>query len=200
MVIRHHKPLPQVRLSPQAGFHMADALAAPRVHMDSPAWEVVTDLRRIPAVTVASDVGLDEAHRFMALGGVRSLLVSDDREKVLGILTTSDILGERPVQHMEASGVSRGDLRVGDVMTRAGALDVIARADVLRAQVGDLLATLKVSGRQHALVVDEDDSGRQMIRGIVSLSQIARQLGVPLHTMEVASSFAALERVLAHAA
>lgn len=198
MVLERRKPLPQVRLSPDAGFHLADALAAPPVRADSPAWEVVTDLRRIPAVTVGPDVGIDDAHRFMALGGVRSLLVSDDRQKVLGILTTTDILGERPLQRTETWGVARTDLRVRDVMTPAAAMDVIARADVLRARVGDLVATLSESGRQHALVVDEDDSGRQMIRAIVSLSQIARQLGIPLQTTEVANSFAALKSVLAH--
>ena len=82
-------------------------------------------------------------------------------------------------------------------MTPAAALDVIARADVLRANVGNLVATLSASGRQHALVVDQDDHGRQRIRAIVSLSQIARQLGIPLPLTGVAGSFADLESVLA---
>ena len=51
----------------------------------------------------------------MVLGGVRSLLVSDDRQTVLGILTTTDILGERPLQRAEAWGMARNDLTVRDV-------------------------------------------------------------------------------------
>jgi len=38
--------------------------------------------------------------------------------------------------------------------------------------------------------VDSDDAGRQMIRGIFSATQIARQLGIVLHTPEVARTFA----------
>ena len=55
------------------------------------------------------------------------------------------------------------------------------------------------AGRQHALVVDnEAATGRVMVRGILSLSQVARQLGKPLQLSEVARTFAEIEAVLSH--
>ncbi|MFZ3174169.1 MAG: CBS domain-containing protein, partial [Thiobacillus sp.] len=60
----------------------------------------------------------------------------------------------------------------------------------LHAHVGDIVETLKHSGRQHALVVeDEPLTEKPTIRGIFSASQIARQLGIPLQAQELAQTF-----------
>ena len=49
------------------------------------------------------------------------------------------------------------------------------------AEVGHIVATLKAAGRQHALVAESGPDGTaQTVRGIFSLSQIARQLGVTI--------------------
>ena len=83
-------------------------------------------------------------------------------------------------------------------MTPGSAIEVLQMNDVLRAKVGQILETLKQSGRQHALVVDQDTvTGRQMVRGVFSASQIARQLGIPMQTTEVARTFAEIEAVIA---
>ena len=70
-----------------------------------------------------------------------------------------------------------------------------------------MLETLSRAGRQHALVVDTDvlpteslidkPLRRTMVRGIFSLSQLARQLGVPLQSAgEVARTFSDIEAAL----
>ena len=62
----------------------------------------------------------------------------------------------------------------------------------------DIIETLKVHNRNHALVVDADPlTERQMVRGIFSASQIARQLGVATQIHSVAKTFAQIEAVLA---
>ncbi len=70
--------------------------------------------------------------------------------------------------------------------------------DVRRARVGQIVATLKESARQHALVVDRDGGGRQRVRGMFSLTQIARQLGVSIQSSEVARTFSEIETQLTH--
>jgi hypothetical protein len=70
---------------------------------------------------------------------------------------------------------------------------VIALADAASARVGHVLETLRRAGRQHALVVDTE----RKVRGIFSLSQVARQLGVALGTAgEVARTFAEIEAAI----
>jgi hypothetical protein len=70
-----------------------------------------------------------------------------------------------------------------------------------------VLATFARAGRQHALVVDTEvlparslidpPLKRTMVRGILSLSQLARQLGVPLAGGgEVARTFSDIEAAL----
>ena len=57
------------------------------------------------------------------------------------------------------------------------------------------IATLKQAGRAHALVVDQVN-GKLSLIGIFSANQIARQMGIQIHTHEVARTFAEIEAVL----
>ena len=58
--------------------------------------------------------------------------------------------------------------------------------------VGDVVATLKAQGRQHALVVERTPDRGQILRGMFSVSQINRQLNTQLEVEGVASTFAEL--------
>jgi len=158
------------------------APSSERVRLDSPALKVMTDLRRVAAATVDADAPADVANRFMIRRSVRLLLVTDDRRHVLGLITATDILGERPVKFAIDRGVRREDILVRDIMTPREKLDVLLYDEVASAEVGHIVATLKAAGRQHALVADPGPEGvGQAVRGIFSLSQIARQLGVAFH-------------------
>ena len=53
------------------------------------------------------------------------------------------------------------------------------------------------SRRHHALVVQAGPDGNREVRGIFSLSQMARQLGMPLQLPSQAESFAEIEAALA---
>jgi CBS-domain-containing membrane protein len=168
-----------------------------RVRLDSPALEVMTDLRKVPAATIDADAPLDAANRFMIRRGVRLLLVADDRRQVLGLITATDILGERPVTFAVERGVKRQDIVVHDIMTPRERLDVLWYAELAGAEVGHVVVTLKAAGRQHALVAESGSDGAgQTVRGIFSLSQIARQLGVTIVSTEVARTFAEIETAL----
>ena len=191
---RNFLSLPSHSLGDKAGFRRP---SQPKVVLESPALTVMTDLTRVSPATIGPDVSIDEANRFMMRRGVRLLLVADEREDLLGVISATDILGERSMSVAAGRGMRRGELAVADVMTPAERVEVIALADIEGARVGHVVATLLHAGRQHALVVDsETGSGRVMVRGILSLSQVARQLGEPLQLSEVARTFAEIEAVL----
>jgi len=86
---------------------------------------------------------------------------------------------------------------VRDVMTPQEKLEVLEMADVRAAKVGHVVATLKKAGRQHAVVVERDARGRQLVRGLFSATQVARQLGVTIQTSEIARTFSEIESMLA---
>lgn len=170
-----------------------------RVTVDSHALDCMTDLRQVTAVVGHADETIDVANERMRQRGVRLLLVVDEARRVKGVISAEDVLGERPMQVVQSRGVRRADVLVRDVMTSQEELHVLQMEDVRLAKVGHIVSTLKAAGRQHAVVVDLDESGHQRVRGIFSASQIARQLGVVIHTTEVARTFAEVEAMLARA-
>src|SRR5689334_14056519 len=204
---RAYQPLPSRELGANAGFRRPMQPQPPRVSAESAAVDVMTDLTRTAPATIRPQAPLDGANQFMITRGVRLLLVTDDHENVLGLITATDILSEKPMRAAIERGVRRDELTVADVMTPAEQVEVIAYADVEGARVGHVLETLRRAGRQHALVVDHDEiaSGRPlvpparrtMVRGIFSISQIARQLGVAVPAAgEVARTFSEIESAI----
>jgi CBS domain-containing protein len=169
-----------------------------RVSLESPALEVMTDLKRVQAFTIGPDATLNAVNKAMMRNTVRSLLVADEKRCILGIITSTDTLGEKPMQVVRERGVRHEEVLARDIMTPRERLEVMDFADVRTAEVGHVVATLKSTGRQHALVAEEDDSGRQKIRGIFSASQIARQLDMAINTTQIASTFAEIEAAIAH--
>ncbi|MCC7079075.1 MAG: CBS domain-containing protein [Burkholderiales bacterium] len=192
---RTFQPLPAALLNPGVGFCAPEQQNPARVGIEDPALAVMTDLGRVSAVVIGLNDTIDEALARMKQRGVRSLLVIDAQRRVLGLVTARDILGEKPMRFVEAHGVRHEEIVVRDVMTPVERLEALDFGDVRAAKVGHIVATLRQSGRQHALVTDPD--GR--IRGIFSATQIARQLGVnsqSVNPTEIAQTFSEIEALL----
>jgi hypothetical protein len=191
----NYRPLTAARAPQGTGLHQPGSYGS--VTIDSPALSVMTDLRHFSAATITPEKTLAEATRSMIARGVRLLFVVEGNGELLGLITARDTQGERPIQLLHDRGEKFGDLHVADLMIPRTEIDLIDLADVLRAEVGHVVATLKAWGRQHALVADRDPStGAVRVRGIFSATQIGRQLGVAVQPFEVARTFAEIERAL----
>ena len=190
------KPLP-MRKAPNA-FTYQQPCSFTAVTASSPAISVMTDLRQVSAATIGPEAALTEATSTMMARNVRLLLVVDSRQAVIGLITARDTHGERPLGWVHEHGGKYADLLVGDLMRRTEDIDIIDIRDVLHAEVGHIIATLKASGRQHALVTETDPvTGAARVRGIFSATQIGRQLGIAVQAFDVANTFADIERALA---
>jgi|SRR5690242_17903863 len=164
---------------------------------DSPASEAMTDLAQVSAASIGPDAGIAAAEEQMRHAGVRLLFVQDATHPLLGLITLTDIKGERPLRVQRELGVPRQEVRVRDIMTQAERLEMLSMNEVRDARIGDIVQTLKRTGRQHALVGERTPRG-PVIRGIFSASRISRQLGVPVETSGIAYTFAELEAALSH--
>lgn len=165
--------------------------------LDHPALAVMTDFRLVPAATVTQQASLDKALDKMKTVGVRMLLVLDDDNRLHGLITANDILGEHAIEYIERNRVKREEVRIADIMHPTSSLRSLSLQDVLQSSIGDLIHTLKGLGLQHVLV-STVEYGEPKIRGIFSAAEIARQLGLELDPMGHARSFAELEKVLLH--
>jgi CBS-domain-containing membrane protein len=161
---------------------------------ESPALEAMTDLRRTDSAAIDPHRNIVECNTAMIVRGVRLLFVEDAQRNVVGVITATDLLGEKPVRFMQERGVRHHEILVSDLMTPASALEALSLQEVSHAQIGHIVATLKAAGRLHTFVTDERGT---RICGIFSATNIARRLGVEVPTHEVASSFAQIEAALA---
>ena len=183
--MREYAPLTHSPLA--RGARVAQPPSPGRVTLDDPAFSVMTDLREVLAATVAPEESIDDANARMIRRGVRLLFVLDPQGAVTGVITATDLLGEKPVRFMRERGVTHAEIQVADIMTPASMIEALALVDVSQMRVGHIVATLNAVRRQHLMV--SEDGGRR-IRGLFSASQVARQLGVQLQTFEVAQTFA----------
>ncbi len=168
------------------------------VQVNSPAVEVMTDLQCVSAATTTADATLAQATQAMVARSVRLLFVVDAAGEIQGLITARDTMGDRPIKYLKEHGGKHADLKVRDVMTPIENIEVLSMADVEKACVGNVVATLQKCGRQHAMVVDVDRiSGEETVRGIFSITQIGRQLGVQLQAFEIDKAFAQLGELMA---
>ena len=188
--VRTHKLSQNASLC-ESGFNQVGA--------DSPAIEAMTDFARINVVAISGDALVDDANARMISRGVRLLMVVGKDDAVLGLITARDILGEKPMQIVQARGVKRDELTVSDLMTPVESIDTLYLSEVLNARVADILAALKKVGRQHILVEDNDPAtGLPRVRGLFSATHIGRLLGVPVLGFDLPRTFAEIEAALAN--
>lgn len=191
-----YNALPYSSLNNGSTYHRPPQRLPERVTADSAATDVMTDFTKVAAITMGPCATLSAAEQRMIASAVRLLLVTDQSNAILGIITSTDLHGDRPLKYLQEVGGKREDIFLRDIMTPADKLEVLYMVDVENAKVGHIVQTMKRVGRQHALVVDLDDDKHQMVRGIFSTKQISKQLGVNIDTTEVAKTFAELEMAL----
>ena len=189
--------LPTFRLPD--GTHIAPAQLPrkPPATLSSPALSVLTDLTEVRAATVAPHASLRVAESTMIQNAVRLLFVVAAIPSVDGIVTAQDLHGVEALRLAEQRHVHYDDLEVRDVMTPLTELDAVDLRAVVRATVGELVATLARFGRPYLLVIETAAPGAEpRIRGLVSRAQIERQLGMALPAVEIASTFAEIRKAL----
>lgn len=165
----------------------------------SPAIEVMTDFAQTQAATIHPSASLSEAGLSMNYQNVHLLLVMEDRPFIKGLITSSDLHGNKPMKVIQALKIRYNELTVDNVMTRLENLDAIDFDELHRASVGDAIVTLKNFGRNHLLVVDkENPESLHRVRGLISRSQIERQLGRNVEITRVPRSFAEIEHAVIH--
>lgn len=194
----NHSFLPSFRFPEGTCIPQAQPPAGQPVTLDSPALAVLTDLTTVRAATIGPATPLTQARETMIHQGVRLLFVVSTMPCIDGLITSTDLEGERPMQQISRRGVKYEDLSVADVMSPLDTLDAVDYDDLAHADVGKLVATLKQLGRRHLLVVQRATPQHPArVRGVVSQTQIERQLGRSIELLELAGTFAEIKQSLA---
>jgi CBS domain-containing protein len=189
--------LPTFRLERGTSIAQANPWNNSPVTLDSPALDVMTDLTQVKAATTHPATTLRQAEQMMIYQGVRMLFVVTDMPSIEGLITTTDLRGDKPMRAVHERNLRYDDLCVADVMTELAMLDAIDYDRIKTITVGNAIATLKRLGRNHLLVVENaTDQTPRRVRGVISRSQIERQLGTAIDITPIASNFSEIGRAL----
>jgi CBS-domain-containing membrane protein len=144
---------------------------------NDPAIHAITDFTREHPVTVSEDRQIDDALEDMIHLGVRAMLVMRE-QRIVGLITSYDIQGERPLQFLQSSNYSRHqDIRVGHIMTPWDKLLALDWDSIQAARAGDLLHILEEAELTHLLVIERaKKQPSPIVRALVSRARLARQL------------------------
>lgn len=176
-----------------------DGVYAPKqVGVSSPAVKVMTDFHNVPPVTIQGDALIDQCHKAMIMAGVKSLIVTDGKGGIAGLVTAYDVMGEKPMQTLQTLGIKFSELTVRDVMRSANDLRTIPFPMVEVAEVGQIVATMEELGVHYLLVTESEDS-QNVLRGLFSAAQIGRQLNMNVNVDAGAKTFAQIEAAVAAA-
>jgi CBS domain-containing protein len=192
----HFQVLSHQLLSTGATIKQSRQTGSKPVSLDDSADAVLTDLRHIRPFSITSMATIDDTNNMMITVGVRLLFVADNEGLLQGLITYTDLFGEKPVQYIKEHGGSRSDILAQDIMTPLLHLEALRQSDVDKASVGDIIETVNIAGRQHMLVTTNLEDGTQVISGIFSSTRIEKLLGIKLELSARANTFADLGRAL----
>jgi hypothetical protein len=109
---------------------------------------------------------------------VRAMLVMR-ADSIIGLITSYDIEGPRPARFAErARAIRREDITVRDIMTEWQDLPTLDWRTVQTSRISDLLEIFEGMRVMHLLVLESDDRGAEVVRGLISRSRIERHLQV----------------------
>lgn len=163
--------------------------------LDEPAIAVMTDHRLEKANMCLANKSIDRAMKQMAENNTNMLLVTNEDQVVIGLITSADISGEKPIQYVQETGKTRDQLCVRHLMTPIKSLPVMEISKILDSSIGDVLHTLNEIGSEFILVSSLQD-GVPAIRGIFSARSIARSLKIFFDPSPGAKTFAEFTKAL----
>jgi hypothetical protein len=181
-------------LAPMPGTPRLPSPSQPSTLTDA-AFSQLTDLRHAPCVTADHLDGVGPTLHVMLRAHVRMAFVTGVGGELLGLVTSDDLQGERPMQRAMADHVRHEDLTLEQLMTPIAQWQVVDTREAEHARVGHIVATMRTHGLRYLLVVDHP-AGDAVLRGLFSARRLEMALGIDLGTDLQSRSFAALEAAL----
>ncbi|GAA6182763.1 CBS domain-containing protein [Aliiglaciecola sp. 2_MG-2023] len=162
------------------------------ITMRSNALSIFTDFKQFMPLVIDSTAKAVELEDLMKKSHVRMKLVLDSEKNFIGVIALSD-LTEQKILAKVTKNQPREEITVTDFMRPRNTLKAFAYEELSTARVGDVVETLRDNHQQHCLVIDKSN---HEIRGLISASDVARLLKLPVD-IQLQPSFVDLFNVAA---
>lgn len=147
-----------------------------KTSLDSPATEVFTDFKLFKPLMIEANTKAVDALHLMLKAHVHLKIVMAGLDDFVGIISSFGV-SEQNIMHHVALGQDRDDLLVSDLMLPRSKLMAFDIEELERSTVHEVIVALKQNGLRHCLVIDGKN---HHIRGLISSSDIARKLHIPI--------------------
>jgi len=148
-------------------------------HLDpsAPALAIFTDFKKHVPQSVMANLAAVHAESLMRKAHVRMKVVLDKEGELVGIVSLNELDEQNffKVQHEER--IKHDEVLVQHLMIPRQELMALDYNELAAANIDQVLETLKQNKQQHCLVVDSEN---EQIRGLISATDIARRLHIPL--------------------
>ena len=144
-------------------------------HLDSPALDVFTDFKSKPPACISPHENVQSALEHMKTEGVKSLLVVNEEEMIIGLVSARGVQGARLGMIAQKHAVNLTDVTVYMAMMPAEDLSTLNFKYLDSARVGHIVRLMHDKGVNYLLALEEI-ADQKIVRGIFSASRISRQL------------------------
>lgn len=147
----------------------------------SSALEFFTDFKKHVPLIIDGSTLAESVENLMRRDHVKLKLVVDSDGEFIGTISLDD-LDEQHFMARVALGFAHKEILVKDLMRPKAEIMALSLTDLESATINDVIKTLQQKGQQHCLVVDQSTT---QIRGLISASDVARRLRIPIRIEKV---------------
>ena len=148
------------------------------VDINAPALSVFTDFQMREPETIKKSLLASEALNHMKTAKIKSLLVIDDEERVIGFISSAHIQGVYLMQAAKNNDVPPAQVTVSMIMINIHNINMVNYKDLSNARVGHIARLLHDMSYHHLVAYDEEADGSIYIRGVFSRTRLNRLLGM----------------------
>jgi CBS-domain-containing membrane protein len=165
-----YEPIPYENLAQQVNLqdYQQPALALET----DPASSVMLDFTHVAEQTIAPKATLDTAIDSIQAAWHHILLVKNENNELLGLITAHSLLSSKPAELMKKNHIAREQMTVQMLMRKIDDIPLLTMEEVDMAKVGNVICTLHNAKRNHALVINSENR----LCGILAATHISKQL------------------------
>ncbi len=171
------------------------------VHLEDPVDTIMVNFSFTRPQLISDKAPIDEASDKLKNTRHHVLLVHNDNDYAVGLLSSEDTLGEKPLHIIREKKIKREHILTKMLMQPLQNLASFTLESLRHAKVGDIIKTLHELKQHNALVVKDcpNHEGQRVIYGLFALSSISKQLGKDVMSgLGEAQSIAQLKHDLDH--
>jgi CBS domain containing-hemolysin-like protein len=171
-----YEKLPLVNINEEKLFTRNQSLPE-LVYLDDPASLVMRDFNIESAHVISAQTPINTALKEMKIHDTHVLLITDEAHHLLGVISSEDILGEKPIKIIQSRRIDRSQIYVEMVMQTTDQIILLEASTITSAKIGNIVSTLREHDHEYALVVYKNEKNKHFeVSGLFNISQISKQL------------------------